>query len=174
MEKYTTGELDILTGKITLCFYSWAQSTVYLEMKEAALGRGMKLELRVKLMMNYYLDHFFHELYELYKYFEDHKDQEILDKFLATKEERKKLQKMRNKIAHIDSNKELTTAIYKEFLRSTESSTQEGDLITMIRHTRSVLKSKKLDHHLVNNLKAILMGYPGNFWQESMLKEILG
>lgn len=173
LEKYTVDELVVLTHKITYCFYSWNQLVSFSDKNRLALKQGTEPELANELIEEYYKNHFMHEFSELYTYFYKHEDQTILDKFLVTEESRRKLKELRHKIAHIDRSLDKNLKTQEEFMGSVTSIELIKDLVTMLQHTRALLRLVKGEHTLVDHLRAILSIYPSDFVHETTRKALL-
>jgi hypothetical protein len=174
MKPYTNDDLIILTDKILNCLYSWHQNYLVFQKADDYLDKKINFPKIIEFLGMYYLDHFFHELSELYTAFHKKEDQEILSQFNASEDERKKLKGARHLIAHVTNDINAVNEAGQEMYRSTTSGIFVKDMIIMAKHIRLKLKSIGKDHDLTERLRAQLTLYPADFVPENVKKDLLG
>src|SRR5579859_5162600 len=124
--KYTIDELEILNIKVCCCFYSWCQHEFILAKSTSFKSAPEFID---KFLMDYYLEKFFHEIFELYKFFKNTKDPNVFHDLVVAEDEYSKLLKVRNKSAHVDVDMQDRLKSIKEFIKSTKRDNQILDLI---------------------------------------------
>ena len=120
------------------------------------------------------MDHFSHELSELYTAFYKKEDQEILSQFNASEEQRKRLKNVRHRVAHVTDDIDAVKKADQEKYSSFSSGFLVKDLIIMAKHIRLKLKSIGADHDFIERLKAQIALYPPEFIPENVKKDLLG
>lgn len=174
MKPYTKDALIILADKIFDCLYSWYQNFMFVQKRNEYAVKKIDRPIIISLLGMYYLDHFFHELSELYTAFYKKGDQEILGRFNASEDQREKLKNVRHPAAHVTDDIDAVIRADREMYPSFSSGVFLKDLILMTKHIRLKLKSIGADHDFIKGLRALIALYPPDFNPENVKKDLLG
>src|SRR5579859_6021958 len=153
MKKYTSDEIKVLELKLCDCLYSWNRRMFFLVGLESQSKIEIKAVEAYKFLFRYYVDKFLHEISELYTFFDDRKDETILGQFIASKDERKKLQNYRNTIAHVDGDVNKTLKRLEDYSSAGNTTNQTKDLFLMIKHLRKAAAVVNLEVRVLEHLK---------------------
>lgn len=173
MKPYTDDELIILSEKILNCLYSLYQSIVFARKAREYAVKKMNRPRVLDILGMYYIDHYFHELSELYTAFYKKKDQEILGKFNASEDQRNKLRNVRHPAVHVTDNIDEVIKADQKMDPATTSSTLPKDLILMAKHIRRKLKSVSEDQEFIERMRALIALYPSGVVPEEEKKDLL-
>jgi hypothetical protein len=172
MKEYTKDDLISLSVKIGKCFYTFNQYMWFIKNIFDSQESEKAFEESVKFRFLYYGDAFLIELYELYDFFDEHKDEAFFGLCITTPEIRDKLRLLRNKIVHVEGDVEKILSKWNEYSQVGDVDNETKDFFAIIRYFRILAKGSKAEDHLVRNFEMIMSLYPPGFGDERYLKEI--
>jgi len=173
MNPYKEDDLIILTDKILKCLYSLNQSVMFARKSRECATRGIARPKILELLGMYYIDHYLHELSELYTAFYNKGDREILDRFNASEDERKKLRSVRHGAAHVTSSIDEVMKADRELHPSIKLGIFEKDLILMTKHIKLKIKPFDGERGFIERLREVFDLYPPEYSLGSVKKDLL-